>query len=73
MKKVIYCECGWAGSPQQLETSETVNNEESRVCPRCGSDMLPPAVAVSDEEFSKIMEKQRKELIDREEEQDEDR
>jgi hypothetical protein len=72
MRKIIYCECGWAGTPQQLEVDDTVNNEHVRVCPQCGTDMLPPAVNVSEEAFDAIMKRQKQVLDDGVEALDED-
>ncbi len=71
MKKIIYCECGWAGSPEQLEQMPTINNEFSRVCPRCGEGMLPDPVEVHEETFSLIMKQQLQEMEDLQEQEDE--
>ncbi len=75
MHKVIYCECGWAGTPEQLERDEDVNNHSVKVCPRCGTDILPPAVNVDEKTLRQIINQQRQEIADfpdsREEEDEE--
>ena len=71
MKKIIYCDCGWAGSPEQLEETTTINNEINRVCPRCGESMLPAPVEVHEETYSLILQQQTEELKDLAEQEDE--
>jgi hypothetical protein len=71
MKKLIYCECGWAGTPDQLEQQETINNEGYKVCPRCGTGMLPSPVEVHDETFNLVLKQQVQEMEDLQESEDE--